>query len=249
MWPERVGYRTDAFETTRQSAQIGRVRALAIVGAAFAAGESGVSGDRGSGINRLLDDLPRKDLRRALERCESVDLVLGATLCETDEPLRHVYFPVTGFISLVTKVNGHKPLELGLIGNEGMLGVTAVLGVESAPQRAGAGCRHRLEDEQTATRSGITQESPFEALAQSISLRLGGAAFSKHCMQSLPRGRGTIGALAINDPRPGPRRSISSYSRISGRHARRASERSHDRRGRPPAPAPNPVCPWRNPHS
>lgn len=105
----------------------------------------------GSGINRLLDDLPRKDLRRALERCESVDLVLGATLCETDEPLRHVYFPVTGFISLVTKVNGHKPLELGLIGNEGMLGVTAVLGVESAPQRAvvqGAGTALRMSKPQ-----------------------------------------------------------------------------------------------------
>jgi CRP-like cAMP-binding protein len=90
----------------------------------------------GSGINRLLEDLPRKDRQRALERCESVALVAGATLCETDEPLRHVYFPVTGFISLVTEVGGHRPLELGLIGNEGMLGVTVVLGIECAPQRA-----------------------------------------------------------------------------------------------------------------
>ena len=56
----------------------------------------------GSGINRLLDELPRKDRQRAVERCESVDLVLGATLCETDEPLRLVYFPVNVFISLVT---------------------------------------------------------------------------------------------------------------------------------------------------
>jgi CRP-like cAMP-binding protein len=107
----------------------------------------------GSGINRLLDELPRKDRQRALERCESVDLVLGATLCETGEPLRHVYFPERGFISLVTTVSGHKPLELGLIGNEGMLGVTALLGIDSAPQRAvvqGAGTALRMSKPQLA---------------------------------------------------------------------------------------------------
>jgi CRP-like cAMP-binding protein len=104
-----------------------------------------------NGVNRLLDGLPRKDRHRALKRCEPVDLVLGATLCEADEPLRHVYFPVSGFISLVTKVGGHKPLELGLIGNEGMLGVTAVLGVDRAPQRAvvqGAGSALRMSKPQ-----------------------------------------------------------------------------------------------------
>ncbi len=107
----------------------------------------------GSGVNRLLDELPRRDRLRALDRCESVDLVLGATLCETGEPIRHVYFPVHGFISLVTKVGGHKPLELGLIGNEGMLGVTTVLGIESAPQRAvvqGAGTALRMSKPQLA---------------------------------------------------------------------------------------------------
>jgi CRP-like cAMP-binding protein len=101
----------------------------------------------GIGVNRLLDELPRRDRLSALKRCESVDLVLGATLCETGEPLRHVYFPERGFISLVTKVGGHKPLELGLIGSEGMLGVTVVLGVDSAPQRAvvqGAGTALRM---------------------------------------------------------------------------------------------------------
>jgi CRP-like cAMP-binding protein len=102
-------------------------------------------------INHLLDDLPRKERQRALERCESVELVVGTTLCEMEEQLRHVYFPISGFISLVTKVGGHKPLELGLIGNEGMLGVTAVLGVDSAPQRAvvqGAGTAFRMSKPQ-----------------------------------------------------------------------------------------------------
>ena len=105
----------------------------------------------GNGINRLLDDLPRKDRHRTLERCESIALEVGATLCETDQPVRHVYFPLSGFISLVTTVGGHKPLELGLIGNEGMLGVTVVLGVDRAPQRAvvqGAGTALRMSKPQ-----------------------------------------------------------------------------------------------------
>lgn len=105
------------------------------------------------GINRLLEELPRKDQQRALKRCESVLLVVGTILCEMDEPLRHVYFPVTGFISLVTTASGHEPLEIGLIGNEGMLGVTAVLGVDSAPQRAvvqGAGTALRMSKAQFA---------------------------------------------------------------------------------------------------
>ena len=105
----------------------------------------------GNGVNRLLDDLPHRDRHRALERCDSVELVVGATLCEPDEPLRHVYFPLSGFISLVTKVGGHKPLELGLIGSEGMLGVTVVLGVARALQRAvvqGAGTALRMSKPQ-----------------------------------------------------------------------------------------------------
>ena len=66
---------------------------------------------------------------------ESVHLAFGSFLCEPDEPFEHVYFPTSAFISLVSKVGAHPPLEMGLIGNEGMLGVTLVLGVHTAPLR------------------------------------------------------------------------------------------------------------------
>lgn len=86
-------------------------------------------------VNRLIEGLPRKERDRILERCEPVDLVFGANLCEPDQPYRHVYFPLSGFISLVAIVGSHQPLEMGLIGNEGMLGVTLVLGVNTVPLR------------------------------------------------------------------------------------------------------------------
>ena len=87
-------------------------------------------------VNRLIGGLPRKERTRFLRSCETVDLVFGAILCEPDKPFRHVYFPLTGFVSLVAPMGGHQPLEMGLIGNEGMLGVTLMLGVDVAPLRA-----------------------------------------------------------------------------------------------------------------
>jgi CRP-like cAMP-binding protein len=98
-------------------------------------------------VNHLLDSLPHKLRDRILRRCEQVDLSFGTVLCEPDQPLRHVYFPLKGFISLVAKVTGHPALEMGLVGNEGMLGTTMVLGVNSARLRGvvqGSGTALRL---------------------------------------------------------------------------------------------------------
>lgn len=87
-------------------------------------------------VNQLLASLPHQESARVLACCEPVDLVFGSILCESEQTLRHLYFPLTGFISLVITLRDHQPLEMGLIGNEGMLGATLVLGVNSVPMRA-----------------------------------------------------------------------------------------------------------------
>lgn len=97
--------------------------------------------------NRLLEGLPRKERDRILKRCEAVDLVFGTILCEPGAPYRHLYFPVTGFISTVATLDAHQPLEIRLIGNEGMLGATLALGVNTVPLRAlvqGSGTAWRI---------------------------------------------------------------------------------------------------------
>jgi len=86
-------------------------------------------------VNRLIAGLPRPERNGFLQRCETVNLDFGTVLCERDEPYRNVYFPLTGFISLVATVSGHQPLEMRLIGNEGMLGVTLALGVNTTSLR------------------------------------------------------------------------------------------------------------------
>jgi CRP-like cAMP-binding protein len=98
-------------------------------------------------VNRLIEGMPRKARDRLLDSCEPVDLDFGDILCERNQRFRHVYFPLTGIVSLVAMVKGHPPLEMGLIGNEGMLGVTLVLGINGARLRGvvqGAGVALRM---------------------------------------------------------------------------------------------------------
>ena len=98
-------------------------------------------------VNRLIAGFPRKERKRMLDDCEVVNLVFGEILSERDKPLTHVYFPINSFISLVTTLTDHPPLEMGLIGNEGMLGATLTLGVNTSPMRAvvqGAGTALRI---------------------------------------------------------------------------------------------------------
>lgn len=86
--------------------------------------------------NRLLATLPRKDRQRFVAACEPVELVFAEILAEPGEPIRHVYFPTESFISLTTPTNGCANLEVGLIGDEGMLGISLILGVDIAPLHA-----------------------------------------------------------------------------------------------------------------
>ncbi len=97
--------------------------------------------------NRLLDALPDRRRRQFVADCDRVDLDFAQVLCEPGQPIRHAYFPLDGFISLVTSVDDSVRLEVGLVGNEGMLGVSLVLGVGVSPEHAvvqGAGSALRM---------------------------------------------------------------------------------------------------------
>ena len=86
--------------------------------------------------NRLIAALPRRSQRRLLASCELVDLQFAAVVCVEGKPLEDVYFPQDSVISLVTVLADGARLEVGIIGNEGMLGTSILLGVNLSPQRA-----------------------------------------------------------------------------------------------------------------
>jgi CRP-like cAMP-binding protein len=99
-------------------------------------------------VNLLLEALPSSDLRRVLAGCETVELAFADVLYKSGERLSNVYFPTTSFISMIMPVDASASLEVGLIGNEGMFGVSLVLGVDVSPVSAvvqGAGSALRMD--------------------------------------------------------------------------------------------------------
>src|SRR5262245_9630166 len=96
--------------------------------------------------NRLLDRLPKKELNRLMAVSETVSLPHGRELYRQDGPLPHVYFPRSGVCSVVVLMNDGKVVEAATVGNEGMVGLPAYLGLDFAPdstisQVPGAGFR------------------------------------------------------------------------------------------------------------
>ena len=86
--------------------------------------------------NHLIELLPRKARLSLLADCEPVELVLSEVLSEPGEPIRDVYFPTSGFISLVMLIDKNPALEIGMVGREGMLGAQLSLEVAIAPLHA-----------------------------------------------------------------------------------------------------------------
>jgi len=87
-------------------------------------------------VNRLLAALPRKSYQRLLSSLAPVELRFGEVLHEAGEPIRDVYFPSRSLVSLLTLVEGHLALEVGMVGREGMVGIALALGADVSPVRA-----------------------------------------------------------------------------------------------------------------
>jgi CRP-like cAMP-binding protein len=86
--------------------------------------------------NRLVAALPAAERRALLASTEQVGLVAGDTLMLPHDRIQHVFFPTGSSISLLTPIDEREQLEVGLVGNEGMVGVSLILGVQTSPVRA-----------------------------------------------------------------------------------------------------------------
>jgi CRP-like cAMP-binding protein len=86
--------------------------------------------------NHVLASLPRKSYRDLLPGLAAVTLEFGDVLYEPGARIRDVYFPGRSVVSLLTVVDGHSELEVGLVGCEGMVGIPLALGVDISPVRA-----------------------------------------------------------------------------------------------------------------
>lgn len=87
------------------------------------------------GQNRLLAGLPGELQLRLLPRLEKVSLPLRQVLYEPNVALTHVWFPLSGVVSIVITLKDGISVEAGTVGNEGMVGTPVFLGAERSPTR------------------------------------------------------------------------------------------------------------------
>ncbi len=86
--------------------------------------------------NHLLASLPEAEWTRWMPHLEQVSLPLGHVLYESGVTLKHVYFPITGIVSLLYVMEDGASAEIAVIGNEGVVGISLFMGGESTPSRA-----------------------------------------------------------------------------------------------------------------
>jgi CRP-like cAMP-binding protein len=87
---------------------------------------------RGAVHNRLLAALAADDLAALAPHLEEVTLGNGEVLAEPGEPLADIYFPETAIMSVINRMADGAGVEVGTVGNEGLVGLAALLGAEAS---------------------------------------------------------------------------------------------------------------------
>lgn len=99
-------------------------------------------------INRLLAALPRKSYLKILPALEPIAVDFGQVLFQAGAALQYVYFPGDCVISLMAVADGRPQVEVGVVGSEGMVGVSLALGFPKSPVQGlvqGAGTATRID--------------------------------------------------------------------------------------------------------
>ncbi|MEW6497983.1 MAG: Crp/Fnr family transcriptional regulator [Cyanobacteriota bacterium] len=79
-------------------------------------------------VNRLLAALPDAEYQRLIPHLERVPLPLKQVLHKAGESIEYVYFPHRAIVSLISTPEEGSKVEVGLVGNEGIVGIPAALG-------------------------------------------------------------------------------------------------------------------------
>ena len=98
--------------------------------------------------NHLLAALPAAQFARLAPHLELVPMLLGQTLYEPGDQMRHAYFPTTAIVSLLYVLESGSSAEMAGVGNEGLLGISLFMGGDTTPSSAvvqTAGYGYRLD--------------------------------------------------------------------------------------------------------
>jgi len=123
--------------------------------------------------NHLLAALPQAELARIEPSLEPVSLALGEVLYESGDRMTHVYFPTTAIISLLYIMQNGSTAEIGIAGNNGLVGIALFMGGETTSNRAvvqsgGDAVRMKAANVRTAFELGGVFQSVLLRYTQSL---------------------------------------------------------------------------------
>ncbi|MDQ3805984.1 MAG: Crp/Fnr family transcriptional regulator [Acidobacteriota bacterium] len=86
--------------------------------------------------NSLLAAIPREEYERILPHLGHVSFPLGEVLYEPGAQMSYIYFPTTAIVSLLYTMENGSSAEMGMAGNEGLVGIALFMGGDTTPNRA-----------------------------------------------------------------------------------------------------------------
>jgi|CXWL01.1.fsa_nt_gi CRP-like cAMP-binding protein len=132
--------------------------------------------------NQILVALSKTDRELIVPALEPVTLTLRQSIEKAHAPIKHIYFPESGVISVVAKA-ANEQIEAGLIGREGMSGTAVVLGNHRSPNDAYvqmAGSAHRISAKhlRTALEASKTLSQRMQRYAHVFMVQIAQTAFA-----------------------------------------------------------------------
>src|SRR5882757_3861954 len=92
-------------------------------------------GDGNAVGNKILLSLSRKECTDALSKMELVQLKLHQVMHDAGETIKSGYFLNSGLASVLAVQPDGKSVEVGLIGKEGFVGLSLLVGYHTSPTR------------------------------------------------------------------------------------------------------------------
>jgi len=86
--------------------------------------------------NFLLSSLTKEEFEKVLPKLEPLSFDLGDVLHESGDRMDYVYFPTTAIVSLLYIMENGATAEIGVVGNDGILGIELFMGGETTTNRA-----------------------------------------------------------------------------------------------------------------
>jgi CRP-like cAMP-binding protein len=141
-------------------------------------------------VNRLLNALPGTSRKGLFAITQRVSLSVKDILYHPGEPITSVYFPLTCVISMMTEMKNGATIEIATVGNEGVHGISAFLGINVAvglgiTQVSGEARRMSVKDFKEAAKSDELFDTILRRYTHALLMQiaLSGGCNSLHSVQ------------------------------------------------------------------